>query len=178
VSRRSSVCGPCRTVHSHHAGAALLLELNYQAPRTPRLWTLTRLPLSLNAIWRRERDSNPRGFGCPCGLQERRLAWCGVPRSDAVNTNHDSTVVAKCRLVSPRAAAVGVRLGVVAVAQKRRGMRAHPAPTAWRPSLVGLAGQVAGCNACAHSPRFRTPARKRGWASSGLRVPRLACCGA
>ena len=36
------------------------------------------IPLSLNALWRRERDSNPRGLGGPCGFQERRLTCCLV----------------------------------------------------------------------------------------------------
>jgi hypothetical protein len=63
---------------------------------------------------RRERDSNPRGLGGPCGFQVRRLACCGVSLGAVPNTNLDSSVVVECRPVPPHAAAVGVRLGVVA----------------------------------------------------------------
>jgi hypothetical protein len=76
------------------------------------------------ATWRRERDSNPRGLGGPCGFQVPRLACCGGSWSAALDTNHDRMVVVKCRSVPPRAAAVGVRLGVVASAQD--GLRRPP----------------------------------------------------
>ena len=68
-----------------------------------------RLP---RATWRRERDSNPRGLGGPCGFQVRRLACCLVPLGVVLITNHDSAVVAPCRLVPPCVVGVGVWVGV------------------------------------------------------------------
>jgi hypothetical protein len=39
---------------------------------------LAREPLAFQRLWRRERDSNPRGLGGPCGFRVRGLTCCGV----------------------------------------------------------------------------------------------------
>ena len=59
-------------------------------------------------LWRRERDSNPRGLGGPHGFQVRRLTCCLVSLGVVLITNHDSAVVAPCRPVPRRVARVGV----------------------------------------------------------------------
>ena len=82
--------------------------------RTPGCW---------KATWRRERDSNPRGLGGPCGFQERRLTCCSVPSSVVVVTNLSRSVVVECRRIPSRAVAVGVWMGVVAGAQAAPGRR-------------------------------------------------------
>jgi hypothetical protein len=74
-------------------------------------------------LWRRERDSNPRGLGGPCGFQERRLTCCSVPSSVVVVTNLSRSVVVECRRIPSRAVAVGVWMGVAAGAQAAPGCR-------------------------------------------------------
>jgi hypothetical protein len=48
--------------------------------------------LYTNRKVRRERDSNPRGLGGPCGFQVRRLTCCPVSAGAVLNTNHDTAV--------------------------------------------------------------------------------------
>ena len=84
-------------------------------------------PLISQRYWRRERDSNPRGLGGPCGFQVRRLACCLVSPGVVLITNHDSAVVASCCLVPPRLVGVGYGWGYEPMAPT------HPFSVRWMP---------------------------------------------